>query len=166
MNEQEKIDTNKSFKERFIRWQQLAISQLSFANNLFLGLNLGFLSFYVTQSGLIFSCSHVIFTIQLFTMLGFTISFFTGVLVVLNRLTDFRTTYKLIKKRKEKFEHEKNIKSHSDFESIKAEISNLKASSDELGRTTWTLFKWQIWTFFIGVIFGVIFLILKANAND
>jgi hypothetical protein len=52
MDEQEKRDKHKSYNDRFVRWQQLTIGQLSFTNNLFLGLNLGFIGFFVTQSGL------------------------------------------------------------------------------------------------------------------
>ena len=163
MDKQEKREKHKSYTERFTKWQQLTISQLSFTNNLFLGLNLGFLGFYVTQSGLTFSCLWILFTIQIFTLLGLGISFVTGTKMVLNRLKNFRTTTQLVKVRKQKFEHKHRLKVHSDIESNNSAILNLKTSTDKLGNTTWILLKWQIWTFFIGTLFGIIYLIIDKN---
>jgi hypothetical protein len=164
MDEHEKKDKHKSLYDRFVRWQQLTISQLSFTNNLFLGLNLGFLSFFITQSGFSISCICCLLTLQVLTFLGLGISFITGIMAVWNRLIDFRTTTQLVKKRKQKFEHEHNIKIHSDIESIKSSISVDKTLTDKLGEKTWQLLKWQIWTFLIGTLIGTIYLIIDKNA--
>jgi len=164
MDDQEKRDRHKSYADRFVRWQQLTIGQLSFTNNLFLGYNLGFLGFLLTQSGLTFSCNCWIFTVQVLTLLGLATSFLTGVILVVNRLKDFRNTTQLVKNRKKKFEIE-HLAAAGDINTIESTIANLKTETDKLGKTTWTLLKWQIWTFMIGTVFGLLSILLKNNAS-
>jgi len=91
-------------------------------------------------------------------------SFLTGLLTVLNRLQDFRKTAQLTKRRKKKFEHDHNIKSYSDIDTIDSDIRALNSETKELGILTWALLKWQIWTFLIGTIIGVIYIIIEKNA--
>lgn len=165
MNEQEKREKHKSYNERFVRWQQLTIGQLSFTNNLFLGLDLGFLGFLVTQSGLVFSNSCWIFMIQIMILLGLGGSFVTGVYLVINRLKDFRKTTQLVKNRKIKFEIDHKIKFSNDIKSLKSKIKNLKNETDKLGKITWILLKWQIWTFMIATILGIIYLLITKNTE-
>lgn len=165
MDEQEKRDKHKSYNDRFVRWQQLTIGQFSFTNNLFLGLNLGFIGFFVTQSGPSFSGVCWIFTIQILTLLGLGISFFTGIFLVINRLKDFRKTTQLIKNRKHKFEIEHNLRKSETLELIKSTISNLKNETDKLGKITWNLLNWQVWTFLIGTVLGVVYIVINNNAQ-
>ena len=165
IDEQEKKEKQKSYKERVVRWQQLTNGQLSLTNNLFVGLNLGFLGFLATQSGLTFSATRWIFAIQILTLLCLVVSLVTGVSVVVNRLTDFRKTTQLIRNRKEKFEIDNKIKSSDRIKSIEFDITNLKKETDKLGETTWCLLKLQIWTFTIGTIFGIIYLLTTKNAS-
>ena len=164
MDEQEKRNKHKSYNERFVRWQQLTIGQLSFTNNLFLGLVLGFIGFLVTQSGLTFSRCCWIYTIQILTLLGLGTSFVTGIILVINRLKDFRKTTQLIKNLKKKFEIEHNIKNSDNLESVKSIISNLKNETDKLGKITWNLLNWQVWTFLIGTVLGLVCILLTNNA--
>ena len=163
MNEQEKIEEHKSLKNRFIKWQQLTISQLSFTNNLFLGYNLGFLSFFVSQTGVLFCGNYWLFTLQIFSVLSLIISFITGIMTVLNRLRDFRLTKTLVKNRRLKFEDEHNIVKHTDIESVKVSIILDKYLSDKLGKRTWSLLNWQIWTFVVGISIGILYLIIFKN---
>lgn len=159
-----KKEKYKSYNDRFVRWQQLTTGQLSFTNNLFLGLNLGFLGFLVTQSGLTFSCTCWAFTIQVLSLLGLGVSFVTGVFLVINRLKDFRKTTKLVKNRKKKFEIDNKLKDMDNIDSVKYTIANLKTETDKLGRITWILLNWQIWTFMIGTILGLIYILIIKNA--
>ena len=163
MNEQEKREEHKSLKNRFIRWQQLTIDQLSFTNNLFIGINLGFLSFFVSQTGILFCGHYWLFTLQIFSLLSLMISFIAGIMTVLNRLRDFRLTQTLVKNKKFKFENDHNIVKHSDIESINLIIVLDKLLSDELGQRTWSLLKWQIWTFVIGTSIGIVYLVISKN---
>lgn len=166
MGEQERSEKYISYNERFIRWQQLTIGHLSLTNNLFLGLNLGFLGFFTTQSGLTISSVCWIFMIQVLTLLALSVSFVTGVYLVINRLNDFRKTTLLVKNHKEKFEIEENLKSSYRLESIKFEIKNLKTETTKLGETTWRLLKLQIWAFTIGTIFGIIYILIINNSSS
>ncbi len=163
MDELEKIDRHKSFNDRFIRWQQLTIGQLSFTNNLFLGFNLGFLGFLITQSGLTFCTVCWICTIQLLALLGLGTSFITGVLLVINRLKDFRKTTQLVKSRKKKFEIQYILRTSDNIEAVKSTISNLKTETDKLGRVTWSLLNWQVWSFLIGTLLGVVYIVITKN---
>ena len=119
----------------------------------------------MTQNVLTFSCICWVFIIQVFTLLGLGISFITGIILVINRLKDFRKTTKLVKKRKEKFEIEHNLRTSDNLESVKSTISNLKIETDKLGKMTWTLLNCQIWTFTTGAILGLIYILIVKNAS-
>jgi len=101
--------------------------------------------------------------LQVLTGLFLITSFLTGILAVINRLEDFRKTAQLTKKRKKKFEHNHNIISLPNIKAINSEIKNLDSETKKLGVVTWKLLKWQIWTFLIGTIIGVIFMIVEKN---
>src|SRR5690606_32260541 len=141
MSDQEKRDKHKYYDDRFVRWQQLTIRQLSFTNNLILGFNLTFLGFLVTQSGLTFSCNCWTFTLQVLMLLGLGTSFLTGVILVISRLKDFRKTTQLVKNRKKKFEIEQ-LAMAGNIDEVKSTIDSLKTKTDQLGKTTWTLLNW------------------------
>ncbi|SHJ54895.1 hypothetical protein SAMN04488028_101469 [Reichenbachiella agariperforans] len=163
MDKERLEDKQKAYNDRFVRWQQLTTAQISFTNNLVLGFNLGFLGFFVTQSGLAFSCVCWIFTLQVFALLSLTTSFFTGILLVINRLNDFRKTTQLVKYRKKQFEIEHNLNTSSNIETVKSTIAMLKTEANRLGKITWILLNWQIWTFLIGAILGVVFIAIANN---
>lgn len=140
----------KAYNERVARWQQLTIAQLSFTNNLFLGLNLGFLGFFITQNKLSADCACWIFVIKVLAILGLGVSFFTGVYLVVNRLRDFRSTTALVRRREKKFKIKQGLES-GNLVSIESEISTLKKKTTQLGIKTWILLNWQIWSFAIGI---------------
>lgn len=141
----------------------MSIDQLSFTNNLFLGITLGFLGFFVSQPSILFCGHYWLFTLQIFSLLSLMISFITGIMTVLNRLRDFRHTKTLVKNKKFKFENDHGIAKHSNIESINVMIVLDKLLSDELGNRTWSLLKWQIWTFGIGTSIGILYLIIAKN---
>ncbi|MEI8274321.1 MAG: hypothetical protein WCG08_17040 [Paludibacter sp.] len=163
MDEQEKREKQKSYNERFVRWQQLTIGQFSLTNNLFLSLNLGFLGFLLIQVGLSFSRTCWIFLIQVFTILCICISFIAGVYLVIIRLYNFRKTTQLVKSRREKFEIQENLKNSDKIDSVKLQIANLKTETDKLGETTWNLLKLQIWSFAFGIILGITYILIINN---
>ncbi len=161
MDEQEKREEHKILRDRVVRWDNHRINQFSYTNNLLIGLNLAFLGFFITQSGFNISSNCYLCTLQLLTILFLITSFFTGIKTVLNRLQDFRKTAQLTKKKKKKFKHDNKIKSCSDIETIKSEIGTLDSETKKLGSNTWIFLRWQIWTFLIGTIAGVIYLTLE-----
>lgn len=161
--EQDTLEQYKTRIERVVRWDNYRINHFSYTNNLLLGLDLGFLGFFITQSGLKFCCNCYFITIQVFAILFLFTSFFTGLLTVLNRLKDFKKTSQLTKMRKKKFEHVCNIILHSDIDKINSEIFTLSSETRELGNQTWSLLKWQVCTFIIGTFIGVIYLIIFDN---
>jgi hypothetical protein len=164
MDEQEKRDEHKIRMDRVVRWDSYRINQFSYTNNLLIGLNLAFLGFFITQSGFKICCNCYFLTLQILTGLLLIASFLTGLLTVLNRLQDFRKTAKLTKRRKNKFEHDHNIKFYSDIDTINSDIRTLNSETKKLGILTWSLLKWQIYTFLIGTIIGVIYIIIEKNA--
>ena len=84
-------------------------------------------------------------------------------MTVLNRLRDFRLTKTLVKNRRLKFEDQHNIAKHTDIESVKTSIILDKYLSDKLGKRTWSLLNWQIWTFVIGTSIGILYIIIFKN---
>lgn len=163
MDEQEKRESHKNYKERIVRWQQLSIKQLSYTNNLFLGLNLAFLGFLITQIELKIRCNCFLVSIQLIGFLFLGISFLTGILTVLNRLKDFRATHKLVRNKKLRFEHKLRVSENRNISNIESAISEYQSITNKLGRQTWIYLQWQIWTFVIGVFIGIILLFLQRN---
>lgn len=163
MAEQEIRDKYKVKMDRVVRWDSYRINQFSYTNNLLIGLNLAFLGFFINQSGFKVSCNCYFITLQLLTGLLLSVSFIIGLVTVLNRLQDFRKTAELTKRRKKKFEHDYNLKSHTEIEVIDSDIRTLKSETEKLGTMTWILLRLQIWTFLIGTMFGVVYLIVEKN---
>ena len=95
--------------------------------------------------------------------MGLGVSFVIGVSLVINRLNDFRKTTFLVQKRKLKFENDHKIKSSNDIDTLKFEIMILKSETNKLGERTWLLLKWQIWSFAVGTVLGVIYIIIIKN---
>ena len=165
MNEQEKRDEHKTKSEIVVRWDKYRIVQFSYTNNLLTGLNLAFLSFFITQSNfnLSYKCHFLI--LQVFSLLLLIASFITGFCIVFNRLQDFRKTAQLTKLRKKKFEHDHHIITYSDIYTINSDILDLEKETNKLGIRTWHLLNWQIWTFLIGTIIGILYIIIEKNIS-
>lgn len=133
--------------ERFIRWQQLTIKHFSYTNNLFLGLNLAFLSYSINKFDFIinYNCAFKLFYILGILLLF--ISFIFGIRCTLTRLKDFRKTTKLIYYRKLK---DKN-----------GNISKLQKETKELGKQTWFNLKTQIYSFCFGILIITFLFIIR-----
>ena len=94
MNE---IEFEKKYHERYVRWQDKTREQLSFFNNLLFTLSIGFLSFAYKNlqiSNIKFCiCSpNCKTTLLVISIISIALSIFVGLLCVINRLYDFRTT--------------------------------------------------------------------------
>lgn len=91
------IDFEKKYRERYVRWQDKTIAQLSFFNNLLLTISVGFLSFGYKE----IKVNHMTFnlctydlklTLCIVSLIFMAFSIFYGLIVALNRLYDFRIT--------------------------------------------------------------------------
>ncbi|PZW37596.1 hypothetical protein LX95_02878 [Mesonia algae] len=133
-------------ENNFARWQLVRINQLTFINNLILGLSLGLLAYvfnFVQSDEIIFSCiQKILFWIGCITSLC---SIALALLLALNRLKDFRKTANLVRKLEKKDLDEKN---------------KSRQITDNLGKTTWKLFYWQIATFCISFVTFSIFILM------
>lgn len=158
MDEQEKREEHRLKKERVVRWDKYRIEYFTYTYNIFLGLNLGFIGFFITQTGFEFKCPPLLALIQGLTIILLIISFFTGTYAVLNRLKDFRQTSKLTKERKKIFEFRNRLRSNLDGEGIQSKIDELERVTRRHGNKTWRLLDWQIYTFVLGTTLGVFIL--------
>ena len=134
----------------FIRWQSITIAQLAYAINLILGFSVATLAFQVTtllnEKFNPVSWQKCAFSLSLLLLL---ISVSLGILCVINRLRDFRTTTKVAKMREEK-KSEGEIRPYRDLYKM-------------LGNRTWTLFWWQLGTFGVGVFLLVIGIVASIS---
>ncbi len=123
--------------DRYIRWQGYAISQLTFALNLFLGMSVGSLAFSFTlikdKDFILAGCPKLLFQIAL---LSFSISVVASCGAVVSRLLDFRFTAKKIR---------------SDESANIEESSVYKYKYKLLGQLTWRLFWIQLTTLIVGL---------------
>lgn len=156
MEEENKFEIINQYKQRFIRWQQLTQTQLSFTNNLILTITIGFIAFSVSVTGFKFPDKCPIFFLSIFGYISLLISLLTGLLLTVNRLYDFRKTKDLIKYKQKRFENGKD-------KTIEFKISQLKFRIDLLGKRTWCLLHWQLWSFLIGLILILTSIIIIKN---
>ena len=136
--------------ESFIRWQNIRISQLGFANNLVIGITIALLGFTIDFiQGDNISLNYfqkLLFWIGCFTTLA---SIGIGLSVVLNRLDDFKLTAQIARKRN----------------TVKLEgIENERAKAKLLGRKTWNLFIWQVSTFIVGFLLLLILVLIELRS--
>lgn len=132
--------------ESYIRWQNIRITQLGFANNLIIGLSvgsLGYLMNFVTKSNSFNLFQKILIWFGCPLLL---ISCFVGLLLIINRLEDFKITSQIALKR----ELGENV-----------DIEILRSQTKEIGKRTWNLFIWQVSTFFSG--FVCLILIISIN---
>ncbi len=124
----------------FIRWQAITIKQMSYSINLIIASSVGSLGYALSllpnRDFELIGLSKCFFD---FGMGGLILSIVVGVATSLNRLKDFRITAKLARGK----------------ETI-PERDRLRDLTDELGDTTWCLFRWQLGLF----IFGFVFLLI------
>lgn len=137
-------------KSTYDKWESHRIAQLSFINNLVIGLSvalIGYLFNFIAPSNIIFNCFQ-----KLLFWIGSSLSLFSigiGIFVAINRLRDFRLTAKIARKR------EKNNQ-----ETIQTDRNEAKI----IGKKTWKGFIWQIVSF--GISFLCISIILLIEYWD
>lgn len=142
-------------KASSIRWQTITVNQLTYASNLILTLIVASIAFEVNLSiskPLDFS-NCISRSAFILSLILFSISFVISMLLILNRLKDFRDTTYIAKLREAS-----NNKDGS--------LPTLREENIKLGKKTWYLFNAQIVTFCIGMALAVISLfdlILKLN---
>ena len=125
-------------KSTYDKWENHRIAQLSFINNLVIGLSvalIGYVFNFIEPSNIIFNCTQ-----KFFIWIGTLLNIFSvaiGIFVAINRLKDFRLTAKIARDREKK-----------NRETIQADRNESKI----IGKKTWNGFVWQI------VAFGISFL--------
>lgn len=124
----------------FVRWQAITREHLSSTSNLVLGLATGLLAFQSTlllDHKLAVPCSFVFGVLSL-AFLGGSVGF--ALWCAINRLRDFRLTAQIAHRR-------------SNGEN---DLNSEREEAKSLGKTTWHLFRAQIWALGIGVVAEVI----------
>lgn len=132
--------------ESYIRWQNIRITQLGFANNLIIILtigSLGFLMNFLNESEALNRFQKILIWLGCPLLL---ISCLLGLILIINRLKDFRITAQIARKR----EMEESF-----------EIDILRSQAKEIGEKTWKLFIWQVRTFY----FALVCLIIIISMN-
>lgn len=139
--------------EKFIRWQGITFTQLSYSINLILTFSvaaIGFsVSLLISENFKPTSCQAYAFFLSLLLLLA---SGALGIWCTINRLRDFRATAK-ITNLKRKYGN-------------KSELANLRELTKKLGKNTWVIFWWQIGTFSAGIfilVLSVAFPVVKAR---
>lgn len=130
--------------DSYVRWQNIRITQLGFANNLIillavalLGFGISFLKDITTLNSyqkFFFWCGSTL----VLTSIGF------GIVVIINRLDDFKKTAQISRKRET---------------GNRTGIENERQETEELGERTWNYFITQVSTFLIGFL-CLLFLVL------
>jgi hypothetical protein len=132
-----------SDQERFVRWQAITREQLSFANNLLLGLAVAVVGFEISLTlndkfALVSCWQKTAFLVSLALLAA---SSLAALVAVVTRLCDFRLTARTI--RTEQTEEQQ-------------QADHLRAVTAKLGSATWNLFWLQIATFFFGILLAVV----------
>ena len=135
--------TENNKDEKFIRWQGITITQLSYSINLILTFSVAGLGFCVslllTESFKPTTCQAYAYFSSLFLLL---VSGAFGIWCTINRLRDFRATAKIC-----------NLKRKDENNS---ELQGLRDLTNKLGKKTWGIFWWQIGTFSAGILILVL----------
>ena len=134
-------------KDSFVRWQNIRITQLGFANNLLIALGvtlIGFTLDFIQTDQLILNLTQK-FLFWVGISLGI-LSIGLGLFVVINRLEDFKLTAQITRKR----ENEKTS-------GIKEDRTQTKI----LGKRTWCCFIWQVVTFSVGFLLLLIMILIE-----
>lgn len=140
------MSENKSFS----KWQDIRIKQLGFANNLILALALGVMGFaikFIQDEN--FEPNNIQKSLIWIGGVLTLISILLGILLIINRLEDFRLTANIARKRET---------------GNRKDLIADRESSRKLGKKTWKFFVWQTSTFFIGFLsFLILFLITMKD---
>jgi len=147
------MSDDSSKDEKFIRWQGITITQLSYSINLILTFSVAAIGFSVSlllnENFKPTSCQAYAFFLSLMLLLA---SGAIGIWCTINRQRDFRATAKIT-----------NLKRKEGHES---ELAELRALTNKLGKKTWGIFWWQIGTFSAGIfvlVLSVAFAVGKVH---
>jgi len=138
-------------KSSFIRWQGRSIDQLRSSSHLFLALAGSALAFSAT---LLQRCSPLTFlgsALYHVQALGFLVSLLTGILLSVNRTSDFRTTARIARLR------EKDPNDNT--------LQALRDRSNELGTKSWKLYRLQLYSFFAAAILWLLFIAINFSTT-
>lgn len=127
----------------YVRWQGIALKQLTYAVNLILGLTVATLGFGVTllrdQQFSLGPQAKYLFSGGLLALL---LSVIAGLWCVVNRLRDFRLTARIARSREEN--------------AADGRLPMMRDTAAKLGRCTWKLFWWQVALFASGVVLMIV----------
>lgn len=138
-----------SVNESYLRWQDIRINQLGFANNLIIGLSVGLIGFslnFIENQEVLSLAQKSFFWLGCGLEL---ISLLLGILLVWNRLEDFRLTAKIAL-----------IRESGNKEGLEV----MRTDSTKLGEKTWKYLNFQMIAFFVGFVCITILYIL-ANSE-
>ncbi len=121
--------------DSFVRWQGITRDQFTIATSLILGLAVTAIGYQA--AALLDEKIAQVSRLQFGSVLCLAISVAAGILLVINRLRDFRWTTRLVRLR--------NVAGKKD------EVESLEKWTDKAGTGSWWLFWLQVWTFFAGV---------------
>lgn len=124
-------------KERYVRWQNYRINQLTFSSNLFLGFAIASLAYVVNLK--VMNTVGLNHADLLFAIYWWSGSAVTGSIATLSRLLDFRCTAR-------------KIKDSSASDKRKAQL---------LGKVTWGLFWVQVIAYLVGGYWFISKLVLQ-----
>jgi hypothetical protein len=135
------------YRERFVRWQSVTITQLGYTVNLILGLATGSLGFALTllkdKDFVPQNCQKVFFDLSLASLL---LSIALGIWCVISRLRDFRKTKNIAR------DGEQWKRDGIADDEIKSRLEQRRAEVKSLGKCTWRLFYWQLGSFGFGLV--------------
>ena len=133
----------------YLKWQDIRITQLGYANNLIIALAIALLGFTIkfiqTEDLILSNFQKVLFWIICALII---ISIGLGIFVVLNSLEDFKLTAQIARKR------ETNERDG---------IENDRLDSKKLGKKTWNCFIWQIVTFLVSFLCLLILVLISLK---
>ncbi len=138
-------DKKRKMMSRRIRWEENRRAQMSVTNNVFLGIGIAILGYFVDK---IIGNNITVTDYFLFALLFILISIISGVLLTVNRLLDFRYTAKTV------MLEEKAEKSKDEIykTSCLNKVNCLKCLTYVLGKISWCFLWIQILSLIIGVI--------------
>ena len=132
-----------NYDDSFIRWQKYTIEQFTYTSNIILSLSvasLGFLVNLLTKEYFRLSTSFSKYSYYL-ALLLFLLSISAAIILMINRLCDFRKTKDITKNRES---------------SNQEEIDNLRIDTNNIGKRSWRLIKCQIFFFLFGILCTVV----------
>src|SRR5438270_1587073 len=127
-------------RHAFNRWRDHAIKQMTAASAVIFGLSsagLGYVLALLNDTAKRLDLAHNVF-FEVFVA-ALTVSFIAGIVLVINRLDDFRKTSNIVKKRDENDEARANNKPIPN-----PDLDDEREESGLIGRLTWILFYTQL----------------------